>query len=153
MTPELQSSIKHKFFTYRNGIVADALRSGGYPQRMIFGLDVPQIASIARELQTSLDKATLADAASWLWSDSNVRESRLLACYLFEPIATDETGALRLASDVRTQEEADMLAFRLLKRLPDPARLLELIRHEEAASTDSTASLSMAARALARFVD
>lgn len=110
--------IKHKFFTYRNGAMADSLRRYGMPHKVIFGLNVPQIADIARGIDASED---LADK---LWADSEVRESRLLACYLFSPEQTSFKKALRLAMEVRTQEEADMLTFRLLKRLPFSKELL-----------------------------
>ena len=114
--------IKQLFFTYRNGAVADTLRRYGTPHKMIFGLDVPRIAEIARGLPPSTE---LADR---LWKDSDVRESRLLATYLFPVAEVTEEKALTLASECRTQEEADMLAFRLLKRLPYAAALLERMK-------------------------
>ncbi len=111
--------IKQLFFTYRNGAVADTLRRYGTPHKMIFGLDVPRLAEIARGLTPSME---LADR---LWEDSDVRESRLLATYLFPVSEITEEKALQLASECRTQEEADMLAFRLMKRLPYAATLLK----------------------------
>lgn len=111
--------IKHLFFTYRNGAVADTLRRYGTPHRVIFGLDVPRIAEIARGLTPSMALATR------LWDDSEVRESRLLAAYLFPPSEVTEELAMDLALACRTQEEADMLTFRLLKRLPFAPELLE----------------------------
>ena len=70
--------IKHNFMAYRNGIVSDTLRKAGMPYNIIFGLQLPQIAAIAREYGASDE---LADS---LWKDSGVRESRLLACYLHD---------------------------------------------------------------------
>lgn len=110
--------IKQRFFCFRNGIVAEALRRGGYPQKVIFGLELPRIAEIARECGTD---AALARA---LWEDAEVRESRLLAAYLFDPAALTEDEALALAAGVRTPEEADMLAFRIFKRMPDAHAIL-----------------------------
>ncbi len=98
--------------------MADTLRRYGTPHKMIFGLDIPRLAEIARGLTPSME---LADR---LWNDSDVRESRLLATYLFPIDEITEEKAIRLASECRTQEEADMLAFRLLKRLPCAATLL-----------------------------
>ncbi|MCM1004708.1 MAG: hypothetical protein NC402_00235 [Prevotella sp.] len=98
---------------YRNGIVADTLRAAGMDcYNVIFGLNVPQLAHIAGTLVPGM---TLADA---LWADRKVRESRLLAAYLFPPEEVSEQKALELMADVQTQEEADMLAFRLLRQLP-----------------------------------
>ena len=103
--------IKKQFFAFRNGIIADALRKQ-FPYEIVFGLQVPQIAEIARSLSPSME------LAEELWSDSKVRESRLLATYLFPISGVTMSRALQLASEVNTVEEADMLAFRLLKRLP-----------------------------------
>lgn len=106
--------IKKQFMAYRNGIVADTLRSAGMDcYRVIFGLNVPQLAHIAG---TQTPSMALAMA---LWADTGVRESRLLATYLFPPDQVDMQLALRLMDEVQTQEEADMLAFRLLRHLPD----------------------------------
>lgn len=110
MNEQIQA-IKKQFFAFRNGIIADALRKQS-SYGVIFGLQVPQIAEIARGLVPSME---LADA---LWADENVRESRILATYLFPIPETDREKALTLAAQAKTIEEADMLAFRLLKRLP-----------------------------------
>lgn len=114
--------IKKSFFAFRNGVIADTLRKAGMPYKVIFGLQIPQIAEIARGLQPSM---TLADA---LWTDSEVRESRLLASYLFPVEETTEAKALELLRSVRTPEESDMLSFRLLKRLPFSSTLPDAIR-------------------------
>lgn len=110
--------IKQLFFTYRNGAVADSLRRYGIPHKIIFGLDIPRIAEIARRLEPS------DEVADKLWADYDVRESRLLATYLFETANMTEERAMQLARSVRTQEEADMLAFRQFKRLDCGAELL-----------------------------
>ncbi|MDE6669418.1 MAG: DNA alkylation repair protein [Muribaculaceae bacterium] len=114
--------IKHQFFARRNGIVADALRKGGEDYKTIFGLQVPDLAAISRTLTQSM---TLADA---LWADTEVRESRLLACYVFPPAEVDFEKAMRLAREVRNREEADMLGFRLMKRLPFAAEVADSLR-------------------------
>lgn len=105
-------SIKQTFFAFRNGILADQLRHAGCPAKMIFGLNVPQLAEIARTIGTDHELALT------LWADVNVRESRLLATYLFDKTKTDLTMAIRLIESIQTPEEADMLCFRLLKHLP-----------------------------------
>lgn len=114
--------IKQLFFIYRNGAVADTLRRYGTPHKTIFGLDVPRIAEIARGLTASME------LAERLWEDREVRESRLLATYLFPTEKITEEKAIQLASECRTQEEADMLAFRLLKRLPYADTLLKRLQ-------------------------
>lgn len=133
--------IKKEFFAYRNGILADRLRDAGYPYRIIFGLNVPQLAELARLCGYDMD---LADA---LWSDRGVRESRLLACYLFDPEKIDAEEAFRLACDVATEEEADMLSFRLLKRLPYVSDLYGRL------SGSDSENAFLAARSLARHLE
>lgn len=65
--------IKRNFFAMRNGIVADTIRRGGLQYKMIFGLNLPQIADIAATLQHS------RELAEELWADIRTRESRLLS--------------------------------------------------------------------------
>lgn len=115
---ETLREIKQLFFTYRNGALADTLKGAGHPCAVVFGLMIPQIADIARQQTPSLE------LAQRLWDDTGVRESRILATYLFPPQEVTREHALRLASEVRNAEEADMLAFRLLKRLPCAPQLL-----------------------------
>ena len=135
--------IKQEFFRYRNGAVADTLRRYGLPHKVIFGLDVPRLAEIARMREPSLE---LADA---LWADSEVRESRLLACWLYPLGEMTEEKCIALASAARTQEEADMLAFRIFKRLPFAAGLLADFRAKSAADP----AFARAARALAAHIE
>lgn len=116
--------IKQQFFAYRNGMLAESLRQiEDYD--IIFGLQVPQLAEIARSLEPSVE---LAEA---LWNDRHVRESRLLAAYLFPPGDVTPEMAVELAAGASNQEEADMLAFRIFKRLDFAASLPELFRESQ----------------------
>lgn len=114
--------IKHQFITYRNGIVADTLRKAGMNYNIIFGLQLPQLAAIAREYEPSME------LAMQLWDDKNVRESRLLACYLFPAKEMTEQHSLEIAESVQTKEEADILCFRLLRRLPFAEKLASILK-------------------------
>ena len=105
--------IKKLFFTYRNGLIADTLRKAGMDYKIIFGLNVPQLSDISRRINEDREKL-----AEELWNDSEVRESRLLACWLFNPENVSEERAMEMMHSVRTREEADILAFRLLRYLP-----------------------------------
>lgn len=116
------SEIKKDFFCYRNGIVADALRKAGDPHTMIFGLDVPTLSAIARKTGYDYRLAEL------LWDDREVRESRLLAAWLFKPEYVNSDKAVALARDCRTREEADMLCFRLFKRSPQALEILQSLQ-------------------------
>lgn len=132
--------IKQQFFAFRNGMLADTLRTL-YPYKIIFGLNVPQLAEIYRNIGTD------ASLASLLWEEKHVRESRLLACYLFDVQSMDEETVMKLIADVQTQEEADMLSFRLLKHLPFAKEILD-----KTASADCEPE-RLVARSLARHLD
>lgn len=143
-SPNQLKEIKHLFFTYRNGALADTLRRYGDPHRHIFGLEIPRIADIARNFNPSME------LASTLWTDRDVRESRILATYLFPLEEIEIDKALELCADLRNQEEADMLAFRLLKRLPYAKQLLESLNSEKIGKADP--GFSMAAAALNQHI-
>lgn len=112
------NEIHQRFFSYRNGIVAKAFHDAGTPYKRIFGLQIPQIGAIARE--TGYDTAL----ARQLLEEKECREARLLAYYLINPETLTEPEAAELAGDVQTREEVDILAWRLLRRLPYAERLL-----------------------------
>lgn len=121
---EIIKEAKHLFMAFRNGIISDTLRKAGMPYRVIFGLQLPQLSQICRDLVSgtatrgALSPSGRMELADTLWQDREVRESRLLACYLYMPDAVTEEKALGLARDVRTREEADILCFRILRYLP-----------------------------------
>lgn len=123
-TQEYIRHIKHEFMAYRNGIVAETLRKAGMGYKVIFGLQLPQLSSIARSVQKS---SVLADS---LWGDSEVRESRLLATMLFPEDEVSIEKAIGLARSVQTIEEADILCFKLLRRLPHARKIAETLLTE-----------------------
>lgn len=133
--------IKHSFMAFRNGIISDTLRKAGMPYKIIFGLQLPQIAEIARNNEKNLE---LADA---LWQDSGVRESRLLACYLYPLAEVNKDKAYELASSVQTIEEADILSFRLLRNLAFADALANRL------SSEDSQLISYCGKALRRNLD
>ena len=122
------AEIKHLFMAFRNGITADVLRKAGMPYGVICGLQLPQINEIARSVGQN------APLARRLWQDRNVRESRLLACRVFPPDEIDFDEAREMARDTATREEADILAFSLLRRLGFAPRLADALAADEAPS-------------------
>lgn len=101
--------IKQRFFTFRNGLLADMLRRQRVsPHRTIFGLNVIQLREIAAEIGRN------HDLARELWADSSVRESRLLAPMVAEP----DAETLGWLDQVQSVEEADLLCHSLLRRCP-----------------------------------
>ncbi len=109
--------VKRRFFAMRNGIVADALRRSGHPYRMIFGLNLPQIADISAEAGPSVE------LAAELWADRRTRESLLLAPMLYPASEMTPGLARRWMTEVPAAEVADVLCHRLLRRLPYASEL------------------------------
>lgn len=105
----LLQDIKKDFYRYRNGIVAESLRKLYDPDVLIFGLTVPQLMEIARKYPKDL-KLGLQ-----LWKDKKTRESRLLALYLIPVALLEKETAREMFLDIRNSEEADFLAFRILR--------------------------------------
>lgn len=118
--------IKREFFSFRNGIVADALRKGGSKFRIIFGLTLPQLVEIASRFGTDDDLATQ------LWNNTTTRESMLVAPMLASRDNFSIDKARVWAGDIPEYEVADILCHRLLRHM-DYAPELAL----ELASSDS----------------
>lgn len=131
------------FFTYRNGLTADVLRRGGAPYKTIFGLQLPQLAPLAAQLRELPDDFRMELAEKLRNEDT--RESRLLAYWIMVPERVGMDMALRYSAEVRCREEADMIAFRLLRHLGYSSELLAELRRSELTACQDTA------RALARF--
>lgn len=104
--------LKQRFFALRNGMLADALRKQcADPHRLIFGLNLPQLKSIAAETGTD------PDLAAELWADRGCRESRLLAPMVMER----GEAALAWLGEVQSVEEADVVCHSLLRHCPGAA--------------------------------
>lgn len=129
LTEKLQG-IRHDFFAMRNGIVADALKKGGADYDLIFGLQLPQLSEIARKYTPDIE------LSKNLWTQTGVRESRLLACYLFPKENIQENFALEIIKSIKTREEAEILCFRWLRFLPNASEILDLLKNK--AETDKS---------------
>lgn len=103
---------KRRFMAMRNGIVADALRSSGLPYRIIFGLNLPQLAEIADE--TGPDRE-LAEA---LWANVTTRESLMLAPLIFPPDDISPETAASMLESSPSVEVTDILVHSLLRKQP-----------------------------------
>lgn len=121
-------SVKRRFFAMRNGIIADTMRRAGSPHRIVFGLNIPQIAEIARDSYGDVELACM------LWENATTRESRLAAPMIMPPESMDMDMALSWANGVSGVEETDVLCHRLLRRLPFACELLERLVWEQSAT-------------------
>lgn len=104
--------IKRRFFAMRNGIVADTIRKGGLPYKMVFGLNLPQIAEIAADITPS------RELAEEFWADTRTRESLLLAPMIYPRDELSRERAAGMLREAPTTEAADILCHRLLRHQP-----------------------------------
>lgn len=119
---EVLKAIRKEFFALRNGMIADTLRKAGLEQKYIFGLQLPQIKGIADKFRPDVEEKA-AELSRALWSNRECREARLLACHLMPPRLMTEDEMSGWAKDVISREEADILAFRLLRYVPESRQL------------------------------
>ncbi|MDE7381869.1 MAG: DNA alkylation repair protein [Muribaculaceae bacterium] len=125
--------IKQQFFALRNGIIADLFRKAEFPYTVVFGLQLPQLTDMARNFAENHSASELSAVSDILLSEKNVRESRLLAFCLLHYIKEEVelNRCLELCRSVQTQEEADILAFRLLRHLPYSDMLYNILNDDE----------------------
>lgn len=116
---------------FRNGIVADAFHKAGAPYRVVFGLQIPQLGEIARRVMDGVSAEERHNLAFKLWEDRGVRESRLLATWFFDASRLSIEQWEAIAADCLTQEEADILCWRQLRRYAGREALTERLRQDE----------------------
>lgn len=104
-------TIKRRMFAMRNGALADSLRRLGAPYKIIFGVNIPQLAEIARDYVA--DKRL----AQRLWENVSTRESMLIAPMIYPRDEMSEEDAVRWIEQVPAAEVADILCHRLLRHL------------------------------------
>lgn len=102
-------NVKRRMFALRNGVVAEALRRGGCPYRIIFGLTLPQLDEIAA---VTPHTATLAQM---LWDNDSTRESRLLAPMILPREDMTIDRARLWLGQCRDTEDVDILCHRQLR--------------------------------------
>ena len=112
--------IKKAFFTYRNGIVADTLRQAGDAHQLIFGLVLPQLTLIAKDVSAQYDNAPekLSELAQALWENTTCRESQLLAPMIYPQQLFTEDKAQNWVTQSPNNEVTDVLCMKLLRYLP-----------------------------------
>jgi len=101
--------IKKELRASMNGILSARMREAGMPFKLIFGVELPRLQSIAAEF------AQDADLAQNLWNQ-NIRETKLLAIMLMPIDAFSEELSKIWAETLATAEEAQVLAKFLLSK-------------------------------------
>lgn len=77
VSPDDFARLKQRIYVMRNGVVADTLRAGGCPYRLIFGLNLPQLREIAAEYGPD------ESLARELLTHPDLRENILMAMLLY----------------------------------------------------------------------
>ncbi len=108
-TEQYIRDIKKDLRAAMNGILSAKMREAGAPYKLIFGVELPRLMSIASEYPKD---CALAQA---LWNE-NIRESKLLACMLMPEDTFSPELADIWASEIPTAEVAQVLAMYTLCR-------------------------------------
>lgn len=118
-------NIKREFFSLRNGVIADSLRKLYPPKTIIYGLNVPQFMEMSKRYPQNIDLGLE------LWEDANCRDSRLFSFYILSPTEINKDLAKEMIKNVRSIEEAEFLAFRILRHLPFSQEFLKELLQEK----------------------
>lgn len=113
---EIERDIKKELRAAMNGILSARMRAAGMPFRLIFGVELPRLRTIAAEFPQDKNLAKL------LWS-RRIRETRLMAFMLMPlPFSADE--AEQWIGEIETAEEAQIFSMLLL---PQTDGILEAV--------------------------
>ncbi len=107
--PEYEIDIKKELRAGMNGILSARMREAGMPFKLIYGVELPRLQSIARDFPTD------AGLANHLWQ-LNIRETRLLAIMLMPAEDFTIEMSRKWAETIVTAEEAQVLASVLLPK-------------------------------------
>lgn len=99
--------IKSSFRQSMNADLSDGMRKNGLIYRMNFGVPSPRIRLIADRFNQDVSLAT------YLWNE-DVRESKMLATYLYPYNEMDIDTAVQWCSEIKYTEIADQLCRNLL---------------------------------------
>lgn len=121
----LMQRVKRRFFAMRNGDLGRQMEVRGLHYKINFGLNLPQITEIAKEITEEIgreypnaEEATLTELADQLWANATTRESLLIAPMLHPKATMSMAKAQRWIAEVPTIEVADILCHKLLRSLP-----------------------------------
>lgn len=109
-TPILRD-IKKEFRAAMNGILSTQMREAGMPYRVIFGVELPRLRSIANEFPASRQLAQI------LWNEQ-VRESKLLAILLMPTSELLPEVAEIWLEEAPTAECIQLMSMQLLQSQP-----------------------------------
>lgn len=103
--------IKKELRASMNGILSAKMREAGAPYKLVFGVELPRLQSIASEFESS------RVLAQQLWNE-NIRECKLLATMLMPPQEFLPEMADIWVDEIPTAEVAQVLTMHLLCKEP-----------------------------------
>ena len=103
--------IKKELRAAMNGILSAKMREAGAPYKLIFGVELPRLQSIASEFHPS------RMLAQELWNE-NIRECKLLATMLMPPQEFLPEMADIWVDEISTAEVAQVFSMQLLCKEP-----------------------------------
>ena len=103
--------IKKELRAAMNGMLSAKMREAGAPYKLIFGVELPRLQSIASEFHPS------RMLAQELWNE-NIRECKLLATMLMPPQEFLPEMADIWMEEIPTAEVAQILCMQLLSKEP-----------------------------------
>lgn len=103
--------IKKELRASMNGILSAKMREAGAPYKLVFGVELPRLQSIAGEFPPS------RQLAQQLWNE-NIRECKLLATMLMPPQEFLPEVAEIWADEIPTAEVAQVFVMHLLSKEP-----------------------------------
>jgi 3-methyladenine DNA glycosylase AlkD len=101
--------IKKNIYLHKNGIISESMESKGIHYAMNYGVSIPEL----RIMATSLPQDALL--AQRLW-DENIRETKLLATYLYPIDRLNEETASIWLKDINNIELAEQTARNLFSK-------------------------------------
>ena len=103
------NEIKKELRASMNGILSARMREAGMPFKLIFGVELPRLQSIAQEFPADVE------LANQLWQQ-NIRETRLLAIMLMPAKDFTQEMSKKWAETMVTAEEAQVMSMLLLSK-------------------------------------
>lgn len=127
-TTEQVKQIKRSFRLYMNGVAAASMRRKGLDYKINWGIQLPDLKRMASQYGQD------AELARALWTESGVRECRLLATLIMPPGQLDCDEAVRWATTSQlTSEIMEMAVFNLFQHAECADSLaLQMLRQPDA---------------------
>ena len=122
---DIIKSIKNDFRLGMNGVISTSMRNKGMDYKIIFGLSLPQLQTLAEKYSPNKDVAEI------LWNE-NIRESKLLASMIYPVSKMDITQAREWIKDIRYTEVSDIASMFLFSKLSFAEQLcLEFVKSDD----------------------